>query len=66
VTIFIGSEAYVIHHRLNWVYCTINAIHSAGGRSPLLDQLLGTRFQMPSEARLKTLSGNHWKRCFLD
>jgi len=40
--------------------------HSAVGRSLLLDQLYGIRFQTSSEKRLKTLSGRHCKHRFSD
>jgi len=45
-----------------WLY---NVKHSAGGHSPLLDQVIETHFWIISDTREKTLSQNHWKHCLL-
>ena len=57
---------YAQHTVANWMCHGINVRLLAGGRSPLLDQLFGTRFLMNSEISLNKYFGNNWKHCFLD
>jgi len=43
----------------SWMYCAIDELHTAVGRSLSLDQPSVIRFQSSSEMRLRTLSGSH-------